>query len=59
MSNKSSRRSLSMTPQMAERLSQIASVQPRNITEADLIREAIRRYIDVQTILQTHQTCTV
>lgn len=48
MSNKSIRRSLSMTPEMAERLSQIAKSKPRNITEADLIREAIRRYLDEQ-----------
>ena len=46
MSNKSIRRSLSMTPEMAERLSQIAKSKPRNITEADLIREAIRMYLD-------------
>jgi predicted DNA-binding protein len=48
MSNKSIRRSLSMTPEMAERLKQIARTKPRNITEADLIREAIRRYLDEQ-----------
>jgi predicted DNA-binding protein len=48
MSNKSVRRSLSMTPEMAQRLSQIARTKPRNITEADLIREAIRRYLDEQ-----------
>lgn len=48
MSNKSIRRSLSMTPEMAERLSQIAKSKPRNVTEADLIREAVRRYLDEQ-----------
>lgn len=48
MSQKSVRRSLSMTPEMAGRLNQLASTQPRNITEADLIREAIRRYLDEQ-----------
>lgn len=48
MSNKSARRSLSMTPEMAQRLKQIASTKPRNITEADLIREAIRLYLDQQ-----------
>jgi predicted DNA-binding protein len=48
MSKKSARRSLSMTPQMAQRLSQISSTKPRNVTEADLIREAIRRYLDEQ-----------
>lgn len=45
---KSIRRSLSMTPEMAQRLNQIASGKPRNITEADLIREAIRRFLDEQ-----------
>ena len=48
MSRKSVRRSLAMTPQMAQRLNQIASTKPRNVTEADLIREAIRRYLDEQ-----------
>ncbi len=48
MSNKSIRRSLSMTPEMRDRLAQIVSTRPRNITEADLIREAIRRYLDEQ-----------
>ena len=48
MSRKSTRRSLSMTPEMAQRLHQIARTKPRNITEADLIREAIRRYLDEQ-----------
>ena len=37
-----------MTPAMAERLRQIASTQPRTVTEADLIRDAIRRYLDDQ-----------
>ena len=48
MSTKSVRRSLSMTPAMAQRLAQIASTKPRNITEADLTREAIRRFLDEQ-----------
>ena len=48
MSRKSIRRSLSMTPEMAGRLSQIAKTKPRNTTEAHLIREAIRRYLDEQ-----------
>ena len=48
MPKKSIRRSLAMTPEMARRLAQIASTKPRNITEADLIREAIRRYLDEQ-----------
>lgn len=42
------RRSLSMTPAMRDRLSQLASKQPRDVTEADLIREAIRMYLDEQ-----------
>lgn len=48
MSNKSVRRSISMTPEMAGRLKQIASTKPRNVTEADLIREALRLYLDQQ-----------
>ena len=48
MQKKTVRRSLAMTPEMAQRLHQIASTKPRNITEADLIREAIRRYLDEQ-----------
>ena len=48
MSTKSVRRSLSMTPAMAQRLTQIATTKPRNITESDLIREAIRRFLDEQ-----------
>ena len=48
MSNKSVRRSLSMTPEMAKRLKQIASSKPRTVTEADLIREALRLYLDQQ-----------
>jgi metal-responsive CopG/Arc/MetJ family transcriptional regulator len=48
MPQKSVRRSLSMTPEMAERLKQITSTKPRNITEAELIRQAIREYLDEQ-----------
>lgn len=48
MSKKSVRRSLSMTPDMRDRLAQLVSKQPRNITEADLIRQAIRQYLDEQ-----------
>lgn len=48
MSKKTIRRSLSMTPEMARRLDQIVSTKPRNVTQADLIREAIRRYLDEQ-----------
>ena len=48
MSQKTERRSLCMTPEMAQRLNQIASTKPRDVTEADLIREAIRRFLDEQ-----------
>ena len=48
MPNKTVRRSVAMTPAMAERLRQVASTQPRTVTEADLIRDAIRRYLDEQ-----------
>lgn len=48
MSKKSVRRSLSMTPAMRDRLAQLVSKQPRDVTEADLIREAIRLYLDEQ-----------
>ena len=37
-----------MTPEMAQRLKQITSTKPRNITEADVIRDAIRCYLDEQ-----------
>jgi predicted DNA-binding protein len=42
------RRSISMTPDMRDRLALLASRQKRTISEADLIREAIRRYLDEQ-----------
>ena len=48
MSNKSVRRSLSMTPEMADRLKQVVKNKPRDVTEADIIREAIRLYLDGQ-----------
>ena len=48
MPRKPIRRSLAMTPQMAQRLNQLVSTKPRNVTEANLIREAIRRYLDEQ-----------
>ena len=48
MSKKSVRRSLSMTPAMRDRLAQLVGKQPRDVTEADLIREAIRQYLDEQ-----------
>ncbi len=48
MQKKSVRRSLSMTPNMRDRLAQLVSKQSRDVTEADLIREAIRQYLDEQ-----------
>ena len=48
MSNKSVRRSVAMTPEMRSRLAQVVSQQSSGATEADLIREAIRRYLDEQ-----------
>ena len=37
-----------MTVEMRELLAQIVSRQPRDVTEAEIIREAIRLYIDEQ-----------
>lgn len=37
-----------MTPAMRDKLAQLVSRHPREVTEADLIREAIRRYLDDQ-----------
>ncbi len=48
MPQKTVRRSLAMTPAMRDRLAQLVSKQPRNVTEADLIRQAIRQYLDEQ-----------
>ena len=48
MSNKTVRRSLTMTPEMRDRLALLVSKHPRDTTEADLIREAIRLYLDTQ-----------
>jgi predicted DNA-binding protein len=48
MPKKSVRRSISMTPDMRDKLTQLVSKHPRTVTEADLIREAIRRYLDEQ-----------
>lgn len=48
MSRKTVRRSIGMTQEMRDRLAQLVSKQPRNTTEADLIREAIRLYLDDQ-----------
>jgi len=46
--SKTVRRSITMTQEMHERLILLVSKRDRTITEADLIREAIRRYLDEQ-----------
>lgn len=48
MPNKTVRRSITMTQEMRDRLALLVSKQKRDTTEADLIREAIRRYLDEQ-----------
>ncbi len=48
MSKKTVRRSLTMTPEMRDRLALLVSKYPRDTTESDLIREAIRLYLDNQ-----------
>lgn len=48
MSKKSVQRSITMTQEMRDRLALLVSKQPRDITEADIIREAIRLYLDNQ-----------
>jgi len=45
---KTARRSVAMTPQMRKRLQQLLEKQTRDVTEADLIRQAIREYLDRQ-----------
>lgn len=46
--SKTVRRSITMTQEMHERLILLVSKRDRTTTEADLIREAIRRYLDEQ-----------
>lgn len=48
MSKKTIRRSITMTQEMRDRLALLVSKQPRDIKEVDLIREAIRLYLDEQ-----------
>lgn len=48
MSKKTVQRSITMTQEMRDRLALLVSKHPRDITEADLIREAIRLYLDNQ-----------
>ena len=45
---KTVRRSVAMTPQMRLRLQQLLENETRDVTEADIIREAIREYLDRQ-----------
>ncbi len=47
-SSKSVRRSVAMTPEMRARLQQQLDKETRDVTEADLIREAVREYLDRQ-----------
>jgi len=42
------RRSVAITPQMRARLQQLVDQQDRTITEAEIIRQAIREYLDRQ-----------
>lgn len=48
MSKKSVQRSITMTQEMRDRLALLVSKQPRDTTESDVIREAIRLYLDNQ-----------
>lgn len=48
MSKKSVQRSITMTQEMRDRLALLVSKKPRDTTESDLIREAIRLYLDNQ-----------
>ncbi len=45
---KTVRRSIAMTPAMRARLQQLLARETRDITEADLIRQAIREFLDRQ-----------
>jgi predicted DNA-binding protein len=45
---KTVRRSITMTQEMQDRLALLVSKQPRDTTEADVIREAVRLYLDNQ-----------
>ncbi len=51
MSNKSVRRSIAMTQEMRDLLAQLAAKQGRDVSESDLIRDAIRLYLDQQADL--------
>jgi metal-responsive CopG/Arc/MetJ family transcriptional regulator len=49
MATKTVRRSISMTPEMRDLLAQIVAKRGRDVKENDLIREAIRQYLDEQS----------
>lgn len=49
MSAKTVKRSISMTPEMRDLLAQMVAKRDRDTTEASLIREAIRQFLDEQT----------
>lgn len=48
MAEKTVKRSITMTEDMHAMLAQIAAKRGRDVTESDLIREAIREYLDRQ-----------
>jgi Arc/MetJ-type ribon-helix-helix transcriptional regulator len=48
MSTRSIRRSISITPDMRDLLAQLVAKHGRDVCEADLIRDAIRQYLDGQ-----------
>lgn len=48
MASKTFRRSLNLPPEMHEQLIQLVARQPRDVSEADLIRDALRQYLDQQ-----------
>ncbi len=45
---KTVRRSVAMTPELRARLQQLLARETRDVTEADLIRQAIREFLDRQ-----------
>jgi len=48
MATKTVRRSINITPEMRDLLAQIVAKRGREFTENDLIRDAIRQYLDEQ-----------
>lgn len=51
MATKTVKRSISMTPEMHDLLAQMVAKRDRDVTEASLIREAIRQFLDEQSDL--------